>query len=305
MTPKEMIADVRAECNTPSTQGRVTDTEIMLYLNRAKDLICTKIIEADVKHFESNANISFVADQEEYDIPRIFWQGKVSLVERYDSAGTFVKTVEPMARFQDKEHYSAVANSVSSEQAGDSYYIRGRKIGFKPKPASALTNAVKVYGIQLPHDMFWGTLGTGVADPTVSTFILDGGAVLAGRVSDETGYYTNAVVRVLSGTSGRGLERTITAYNAFTKTATIDTNWTIDDVKTQTYCIMGAWPEPYHHLAVSYAVYKVSAKPPSDEKLARLKRQEWMEGWKQLEDTISPRQVQENEHVHVPWDDDF
>lgn len=299
MTPAEMVADVRETANIAGSLGAASDSEIVKYLNQAKDLLASRIIQADQKHFEVDDAVDFVANQEQYDIPTRFKDGKISLVERLNSDGT-VKRVVERRRFQDKESWSQVLSNAAD--AGQIYYIRDRKIGFKPVPAQAQTSAIRVYGIQHPVDFFWATLDSGVSDPTTTTFVLpaSGSLLKGGRPHTETDYYKNALVRVIGG-AGRGVERKITAYNAATRTCTIESAWTVNDVKDQQYVIFGKIPEEHHQGLVIYAAMCIARKR-QDKALYPTLKKEWDEWVRNADDAIDPRSYDRNLHIEVPPD---
>jgi hypothetical protein len=301
MTPNEMITDVRQDANMPSAQGRAGDSEILRRLNRAKDVMALKIIESDVKFWEVDEKISFTADTEEYDLPRNLWKGKVTMVERLDSAGKVLRRLDPI-RFQEKERYTSTQAPLTG--AGTVYWLRGLKIGFAPKPSQALTDAVKVYGIQFPHDMFWGVLPTG-SDITTTTFKMpaSGTDLKAGRLHTEKDYYKNARIRVITGSAGKGVERKITAFNAATQVATIDTAWTVADVQAQEFVVLCDIPEEYHHALVAGAVRTLVSKQ-KDRTAFELATQTWREAFDQLTRTIEPRNFDFNERVVPPVDDE-
>lgn len=295
-----MLADVRQECNLPSAYGVAGDSEITKYLNRAKDLVCQKIIEADQNYFETSDTIDLVAGQEEYDIPRHFKDQKITLVERLRADGTIVRRLSYI-RFQDKERYST--SQVSTEDVGQVYFIRGRKVGIRPAPTASQAAGLKVYGIQFPHDLYYGTFEAAGADLTTTTFKMaaSGSKLLAGRLSTESNYYKNAIIRVLTGTVAKGLERTITAFAPATQYATIDTAWTVADVDSKNFVILSTMPEQYHPLMVAYANVKV-AKKKKDAALLEMAKEEFKELYGSLIVTIDPRHFDENDHIQPPVD---
>lgn len=299
MHAKEMIDAVRQQSGVGLILGRAGDTEILGLCNRAKDLLGLKIVEADEKYFETDALINFVAGQEEYDLPRHFKDDVISNVERLKADGTVLQTLD-IIPFQRKEDYRITPPTV--QNSARCAYIRDRKIGFVPKPAANETGAVKVYGIQPPHDMYYGKLPTVVA---ASSFVLPDAApdLLAGYAHTEDSYYVNALIRVLEGTD-RGLERKVTAYVSATRTITIDTAWTPGNVQTKQFAILCKIPEKYHDAIVQYAVYRLAIKGPKpNRELAAAARLEWAAVYDAMETSIVPRDYASNRYIQPPRDD--
>lgn len=292
-----MVAMVRVEANLPTSKGRVSDTGIVHFINRAKDLLAPDIIRTDQKYFEVDDTISFVAGQEEYDLSRMVKDQRITLVERLNPDGTVAGKLS-YYRFQDKEEFQAPA-LLGVFPAGRAYYLRDRKIGFKPRPTSNETNAVRVYGIQIPHDLMWNTIPAGGLDAT--HFVIDNTpTIIKGRVKLETDYYRNAVLRVIDGPD-TGLERMITAFAPATRLATIDAAWTQANVTGRQFVLLSKIPEEYHHALVKYAVAQVAAMTP-DTTLYELALASFRAVHEALKKTIPLRRMDDSPVVHYRSD---
>jgi hypothetical protein len=299
VTLDEIIAMVRVEANLPLAKGRVSDTEIVHYVNRGKDFLAPDIIRVDQKYFEADDTISFVAGQEEYDIPRIFKDQRITLVERLSPDGSVAGRLT-YYRFQEKECWESPA-VFGVASVGRSYYLRDRKIGFKPRPTGNETNAVRVYGIQIPHDLLVNTIPAGSLDDT--HFVIDNTAnVVKGRVRTETDYYKNAVLRVIDGPD-TGLERRITAFNPASRLATIDVAWTTGNVTGRQFILLSKIPDEYHHALVKFAVAQIAAKTP-DTTLYELAIGAFRGVQDNLKRTIPLRRMDDSPKVHYRADPD-
>lgn len=297
MNPNEMISDVRFQANSPGTFGRVTDSEVISYANRGKDMMAQKVIESDVKFFETDEYISFVAGQEEYDIPRILLNGKPTNVERLNSDGTVLRQLSYVP-FQEKLRFTGTIQTTLMD-AGQAYYLRGRKIGFPPTPQQAMTNAVKLYGIQFPHDMIWFK----ALSVSASTFVIppstDATNMKAGRTSQEIDYYKNARFRSISGSS-IGTERICTAYDPITRIVTVSA--AMAPIATNDELVLLCEiPDEYHQGLVKYAVGQIAAKD-RDRTLYQASMAEFRDQVLSMMTNIDPRAYSESLHIMPPTD---
>lgn len=304
MTLDEMIVDIRREINEPVAVGHLSDLEITAYVNRAQDLMASKITEADQNFFEeSDQSLGFILNQEEYDFPARINDRKITRVTRTDLAQP--KQLMRI-RFQEKDRYHSISVFLSgSDIQGDVYYLRGNKIGIKPTPLQTIAANILIHYIDLPKELHWADVGS----PTGTTFIIPtattGAAPImrGGRVSTTPNYYIGSKIRILTGTD-RGLERTITAFDVATRTATINTAWTSANVSNQQYVILTPIPVEYHDGLYQYALMK-SCKKKGDRERFSLAKDEFDRIWNSLINTIEPRSFDENQHVRPPVDQHF
>ena len=280
----------------PAAQGRISDNGVMEILNDGKDKLCQRLIEADEGFFETETaeTITFVANTETYDLPAILKDAKLTTVELFDTSGNFLRMLEKVSvqRKEITQGISAPARDVVQ------YYLSGRKIGFKPKPTTAQTDAVKIRGLQHPIDFYWGTTGT---PGSTTSFVITGGTTLGGSASTETDYYKNAYVRFLSGTNALGVQRKITAYNANTKTVTLDAVIVIADCTAQTFCIFSPIPDQYHNVLISYAVMQIASTQENDS-LFQTHKSLWEDALRVADETIESRSYDGPNRVQLPAD---
>lgn len=295
-----MLAMVRIESNQPSASGEVTDSEIAYYINRAQSLVGLKIMQSDMKYFEQDETLSFVANQETYDLPRPFRDTRITLVERLNSDGSVAGELERI-RFQEKEDF-AVQQAVAFNSPWV-YYLRERKIGFRPIPSATESAAVRVYGIQLPHDLLYFK----AQSVSGSTFIIPASSdttnMLAGRNHIETDYYKNAEFLCVAGT-GIGTVLKGLSYVAATRTLTL-TAAASPVITNDSLVLMSKIPEAYHETLVSYAVVKIAAKGTDGDRY-KLAAEDFKNQFSTMASTIEPRAMDGPEVIDYPGDgDDF
>lgn len=298
MTADELIALTRVEANLPSSAGEASDSEIIHYINRAQAIEALKIMQSDQKYFEQDELLSFVANQAEYDFPRPFRDNRITNVEKLNPDGTvagrFVKI-----RFQEKEDYT-VTGTAGGNQVGV-WYPRERKIGFRPTPVSNETNAVRIYGIQLPHDLIYfkalSVSGSTLTIPATT----DTTNMLAGRNKLETDYYKNAEFLCVAGT-GVGTVVKGLSYVATTRVLTL-TSAAAPIITGDSLVLLSKVPDAYHESFISYAVMKIMAKGPDADRY-KIAGDSFKAQHDILGGTIEPRAMDGPEVIAYPGDDD-
>lgn len=311
MTLDEMVKDARAELNEPVNGGIFTDYELAAIANRGQNLIAAKIMEADQNFFEqSDQSIAFVAQQEEYPLPRAVWDRKITRVTRTDLS---IPKQMTRIRFQEKEqHHSASVFMAGTLTDADTYYIRGNALGLKPTPQFSYTPVggvgnVLVHFLQLPHDMIFSDAGS----PTSTTCIIPTQTTTqprmrAGRVNTTPNYYVNARLRFITPNfKSYGVETVVTAYNNNTRVLTFAPAVDFSDVPCSSsfvsFVLLSPIPDEYHDIVYQYMIWR-GAKKKGD----RAREQSAQELWRTLMDnfvnTIEPRAFDENQHVRPPID---
>lgn len=303
MNLKQALSRIRAGVNMPAGDGRLRNTQLAAFWNEAGDMIAKRMIQHDQKHFEVFDSIDVVSGTQEYDIPRHIDDQRITLVERLDASGEVIESPVDFIRFQEKERYRFTASPWINRRAA---YIRGRKIGLVPPPSESVTAGLKVYGTQHPHDELWGDIDSDSL--TTTTFLIpespvsEGGKLRAGYCHTEANYYVNAKVRILTGTSGRGIERTITAFNATTRLATIDSAWTAADVTGQEFVIKNSIPDEYGDARVGYVIRQVGIVM-KDQTLVKIGTDLWAEWKGEVVADITPRRMDQSQNMEIPQDD--
>lgn len=300
MTLDEMISMTRIEANQPSASGEVTDSEIAYYLNRAQSLVALKVMQSDQKYFEQDELLSFVANQEEYDLPRPFRDTRITNVERLNADGTVAGTLTRI-RFQEKESFGTL--DAATFNSPWKWYPRERKIGFRPKPTATESNAIRVYGIQLPHDLLYFKAQSVSASTLIIPTSTDATNMLAGRNHIETDYYKNAEFLCIAGT-GIGTVVKGLSYSAVTRTLTL-TAAAAPIITGDSLVLLSKVPEAYHETLVSYAVMKIAAKGTDGDRY-KLAAEDFKNQFQTMSGAIEPRAMDAPEVIGYPGsDDDF
>lgn len=293
-----MLSTVRIESNQPSASGEVTDSEIAHYVNRGQSLVALKIMQSDQKFFEQDETLSFVATQETYDIPRPFRDTRITLVERLNSDGSVAGELDRI-RFQEKEDYAI--REAAAFNSPWVYYLRERKIGFRPIPSATESNAIRVYGIQLPHDLIYFKATTVAGSTVVIPATSDAANMLAGRNKIETDYYKNAEFLCVAGT-GIGTVVKGLSYVAATRTLTL-TAAAAPIITGDSLVLLTKIPDAYHETLVSYAVAKIAAKGTDGERY-KLAAEDFENQFSTMSSTIEPRTMDGPEVISYPGDGD-
>lgn len=303
-TIKEMITMVRNKLNEPLQNGYMVDTEISDWLNEAQEHYSNKIVEADESYFEEvNQTITFVVDQEEYDLPFEIRNRKISSVIRTDLISDL-----PLDKVRHQEAREIAGLLPTPFSRTGVYYLRGNKIGFKPTPKVApATPNIKIIFVRKVARMLWAKVGS--ADDGgaggVGRFIIPNAAtdLLAGRTSTEAGYYVHERIRLVTGNE-IGFEATVTAYDPKTRIVTLDTAWpaAAGTIDTNEFVFLSPIPEEYHSLLTWYATASLPTKSRDSEMfaLATAKAKELEE---QLINSIEPRSLDHSRHVRSAPDD--
>ncbi len=303
-TLDQLIAIVRNKMNEPSQNGYAVDTEIADWLNEAQDRYVTMIVEADMSFFEEvNQTITFIIDQDEYDLPFEIRNRKISSVVRTDLAAELT-----LDRVRPQEAQQVTGLLPQSIVRGGLYYLRGNKIGFKPTPQNAPASAnIKITFVRKVAHMLWADVGS--ADNSgaggVGRFVLpnSGATLRAGRASTEAGYYVHERIRLITGDEV-GFEARVTAYDPKTRIVTLDAAWpdTPSTIDGDQFVFMSPIPEEYHPLLSWYASGSIPTKSRDSEMFALGEaKMEKLE--EQLKNTIEPRSFDENRHVRSAPDD--
>jgi len=293
-----MIQTTRVEANLPLTAGEASDSEIVHYINRAQDIEYLKIMQSDQKYFEQDETLSFVANQEQYDFPRPFRDTRITLVERLNPDGSVLGKLDRI-RFQQKEDY-AVSGVPASSQVGV-WYPRERKIGFKPVPSATESNAVRIYGIQKPHDLIYFKALSVSGSTLTIPLTTDATNMLAGRNKMETDYYKNAEFLCVAGT-GIGTVVKGLSYVATTRVLTL-TAAAAPIITGDSLVLLSKIPDAYHESLVSYAVMKIMAKGPDVDR-HKIAADSFKTQHDILAGTIEPRAMDAPEIIGYPGDED-
>jgi len=300
MSIDQLISQARSKANMPGIRGAMSDHEMIDAFNRVQRMVATLILEADEGYFDvEDTTVGFTANTEEADLPQPCAARKITKVTRTDLARPV--DLWPI-RFQEKNEYES-----SQYTAGQFYYLRGEKIGFKPTPKSTIATNIKLNYQQLPHALHWAQAKT----PTTTTFIMPTSTTAtppylkAGRISQLADYYVNARFRIISGAS-IGLERKITAYNPATQTITFAaiTAGEVTAITNYDYVILSPLAEEYQDAGMWGMVVDLAIKTKD------VAIKEWAESevnklLNKINSSVTPRTLDMGRYIRPPADFDL
>src|SRR3990167_3203728 len=166
-TIDEMIADCRSELDEPSSTGHVSNYELANFGNHGQRLMALRIMEADPNFFEqSDQSLGFIADQEEYDLPGLLANRRITKLTRTDFSDRQAIDYVDFRKRDQFQPNGIYASGNASE--GRYYYLRGNKLGLKPTPTSTIAANILIHFLQPPQDLLWAQ----VDSQSTTTFII-------------------------------------------------------------------------------------------------------------------------------------
>lgn len=244
-----MITNVRRKANQPSTQGAVdSDSEIAVYLNEAQGLLYQAVVDADETFFEEkDTTLGFIASQEEYTLPDVVKDRKITLIERTDT--TPASILWAIRRSERNWHYGT--------SVVERCFLRGNTLGLSPAPSTTVSTNIQITYIRILAPMHYATAVSGTSANI--NFATSSGVTAGSLTIFPPALYIGEKIRIISGT-GIGQERLISAYNSSTRLATVSSNWSTTPDATSVYSIVSSIPEDFHYVMEWYAAMIISAK---------------------------------------------
>lgn len=292
MTVQDIITEIR-DLLVEASANFWSDAQMLRAVNRRTQYYMNVLRNnAPGPLFVRTANISYVANQELYDLPGNVLQ--IHRVARDDQSGD--PEITPIG-FHERDAYYGTGVGIHTT-ATERWYLLGDQIGIVPPPSSGITNALKIYYEPLFGDVHYGTAAAGAATTiTLATTPTVGTA----PVRDD--YYNGLTIEIVSAT-GAGQRRVITDYVGSTRVATVDT-WDTNPDNTSVYSLIPPFPEQYHGLLViASAISLASLQDPSAPIPA-----EWRDEQQQMEtavlNSISPRQAAQPRYVNYTGEDQW
>lgn len=303
MTIDIWITKARNKANEPGIAGHISNTELVDAFNRAQDMVSSLILESDEAYYDvSDQSIGWVANTEEYNLPRPIASRKITKVTRTDLS--MPSDLRPI-RFQEKNEYELPGSAVNPSDRSW-YYLRGEKIGFKPTPKQTVSLNILLNYQQLPHEVHWAQAKT----PTTTTFIMPTNTSItpylkAGRVALEADYYVGARVRFITGASA-GLEIPITAYDPATQTVTFAaiTGGQVTNITNADYVILSPHAKEYQHAGMWAMVVDLAIKK-KDIVLKEFAQGEMNAVLNKIRENVTPRTTDYGRYVRPPADWDY
>jgi len=216
----QLIRNVRRKIGEVAA-GEWQDNDIVDAANDCADRLFTKILlPANNGYGVYSANVTFVADQEYYDLPY-----------------GFVRLLEPSVRDSDGNHvYDDDVISRSDRTLYDGVWLENNQLGVSPIPATAETNARKIFYVRKPCPIHRGE-----AQAIAAASLTLAKTASLGRVLTRNNSYLGCKVQVLNATTNEGEIATVTAYTGTTHVATLA--WANLPTGTISYEIMPDLPD--------------------------------------------------------------
>jgi len=253
-TPSQMITSLRQYLDEPN-EGFWKNAELIGRLSDSSKRMARVISNQDDTFFITSTNISFVADQALYDLPR-----NARLGSRWDHAAK----MDTNGDIQNFIFDMKLRDRVWGDQlnVGVSHFLysiayQGQQLRISPIPTSALTNAVDLFYIPVFADLHEGTVSA--VTSTTITFPASPTVARAGAPSIFDDDYNGMDVVITSGT-GVGQRRTITDYTGGATLQATVAAWTTNPDTSSTYAIVSPVPDDFHDVVVMDAAMAAGAK---------------------------------------------
>lgn len=295
MTPERMVALARTLLNEAGIQGFWGDAELVGYLALAQDHFASKVQEADQEYFSDTFTLDWVAGQEWYSLPARARDRRLTNMERIDGAAAVPVPILPQRR---ADRYRPLP-----PDADRWYYLRANQVGFFPLPTVTQGGIVEVTYVRRLTPMQYGTFSA-VNSATQQTLRATGDAALKGETLLEADLYRGARIALTGGT-GAGQERLITAWDPVTRKITVDSAWSPAPDGASVYEILTDIPAEFHEGLVKYALVQAAEKDEDSTGMVATWKADAGLVIAQLVNTVQNRQVQEPEYVRevVDWDE--
>ena len=236
MNSEELMTLMRDWLREP-TAAHWTDADCYRKLNSRQRFLSEIIINASTGFFQRSTTISYVSGTATYDLPKMC--ARVVKVERID--GTYPVEVEPITG---SDEYRFIGNLIlTPNSSSEGWLYEADAIRIAPQPASTITDALRVRYIK-----WQPMLHSGAASAVGASTITFPAAPARGSITAFTDAYEGMYVAITAGT-GVGLLKKITAYNATTRVATVESAWGAGaPVAGSIYAITPELPERWHDL---------------------------------------------------------
>lgn len=289
-TLEEMVGAVRYYLDEP-TEGFWKDLEIVQRLSDSSKRVARIVSKQDPTFFVATTNISFVANQALYDLPRNArppskWDHAV----KNNASGDIEAFVFDMRL---RDHVIGDQLVVGNNSLAFSISYQGPQLRISPIPTAALSSAITLFYIPVFGNLHAGTVNaatsTTITFPATPTWKDQIGV----SITDDD--YIGMEVVITSGT-GIGERKKITDYTGgSTRQATVESAWTSTPDTDSTYSIVSPIPDDFHDVVCLDAAVALAGKSPRrrmQQWTALLKdRQDEMVGW------VDQRQIFRSERV--------
>ncbi len=254
LTPSQMITSLRDYLDEP-TEGYWSNVELMGRLSDSHKRVARAITTQDPSFFIANTNISFIADQSLYDLPR-----NARLGSRWDHASKNDLNGNPQSFVYDmrlRDHVIGDQLVIGNNSFSFSIAFQGQQVRVSPVPTAAFTNAITLYYTPIFADLHEGLVSAATA--TTLTFPASPTWARSGTPSIFNDDYNGMDIVITAGT-GVGQRRTITDYVGGATLQCTVAAWDTNPDTTSTYAIIAPAPDDFHDVIVLDAVITAAGK---------------------------------------------
>lgn len=156
MTRSELISLLKKQIGPGFEEVTIGDTGLGEFINDAYNYAVSAITDINPNYFMKSANLTLVADQQEYTLASDF--EKMLMVNiLWETSGTWYRVLPLNEGIGQLPVINRTTDNQGHDLANPRYYIYGpdgtRKMGFVPIPTGAVTNGVEYWYIYTPEDL--------------------------------------------------------------------------------------------------------------------------------------------------------
>tara|TARA_R100000306_G_scaffold61688_1_gene65028 strand:- start:3339 stop:4238 length:900 start_codon:yes stop_codon:yes gene_type:complete len=252
--PSQMMESLRDYLDEP-TEGYWSNRELANRLFQSSNRIVRKIGGIDPTFFLRTTNLTFVADQPLYDLPR-----NARLGARWDHALKKNSNGEVQGFVYESQVRDRVINDFVKVPATNSAFrlsLQDQQARITPAPTTALSNAVEIAYVPVFGDLHEGSVSA--ATSTTLTFPATPDVYRTGSPSVYDDDYIGMLLVITAGT-GVGQIREITDYTGGTTLRATVESWGTTPDTTSTYAVVSPVPDDFHDVVVLDAAVAAAAK---------------------------------------------
>ncbi len=273
MIVTDLIAMARDYIDEPSTdESDWTDAMLLNYVNFEHSHLFSKVRTYYEDWCAKKFVFPLVANQFDYWLPLdCVTVRRVELLEAAAVSGSspFYTVNESTANARLMEERLLVGGirpprltTTQSSYAETTYLLYDDQISFDPTVDISASYYVRLFYLQSAPKLHRAVAGGGGANTI--TFGTNGLATTLGTIVNLDNYYQHMRVEIESG-NGAGEVKRITQYNATTKVATVDSNWSTQPNTASVYSIVSPIKEDYQELLALGAVFRAKGIKVEDD----------------------------------------
>jgi hypothetical protein len=253
MIPSEIFSSTKDHLDAEDSFW--SGAQIWRRMDEAHREIIREIIRERPSFYIASTNISFVADQAEYDMPLNGRRGSRIVVVGNNQTSPAATIVDADIR----EMFDGQSQSIVNLTQDLRFLLVNGRVRVIPTPGAAVTDALTVYYMPSYGNMIEGVATAGGA-ATLTPFTGDPDySKNYGVLDPRDDYYNDMDLLLYSGT-GAGQYKRITDYTGSSNLFTVDSNWTTEPSTDTVFCVMSPVPEDNHDSISVNAALRCSVK---------------------------------------------